>query len=82
MVFASLILSIIFVNALWIISDSYDEEKYINAKMRRDYLLASTDTLNPSIGYVRSSAALDENAIQELEKILWFKMELNCIRIQ
>lgn len=68
LVFTSLILSIVFVNALWIISDSFDEEKYINAQMRRDYLLASTDTLNPSIGYVRSSAALDENAIQELEK--------------
>ena len=68
MVFTSLILSIVFVNALWIISDSFDEEKYINSQMRRDYLLASTDTLNPSIGYIRSSAALDENAIQELEK--------------
>ncbi|MDO4448295.1 MAG: ABC transporter permease [Lachnospiraceae bacterium] len=68
LVFTSLILSIVFVNALWIISDSFDEEKYINSQMRRDYLLASTDTLNPSIGYVRSSAALDENAIQELEK--------------
>ena len=68
LVFTSLILSIIFVNALWIISDSFDEEKYINAQMRRDYLVASTDTLNPSIGYVKSSAALDENAIQELEK--------------
>ncbi|TCS59697.1 putative ABC transport system permease protein, partial [Faecalimonas umbilicata] len=68
LVFTSLILSIVFVNALWIISDSFDEEKYINSQMRRDYLLASTDTLNPSIGYIRSSAALDENAIQELEK--------------
>ena len=68
LVFTSLILSIIFVNALWIISDSFDEEKYINAQMRRDYLVASTDTLNPSISYVKSSAALDENAIQELEK--------------
>lgn len=68
LVFTSLILSIVFVNALWIISDSFDEEKYINSQMRREYLLASTDTLNPSIGYVRASAALDENAIQELEK--------------
>ena len=57
LVFTSLILSVIFVNSLWIISNSFDEEKYINAQMRRDYLIASTDTLNPSVGYVRSSAA-------------------------
>lgn len=68
LVFTSLILSIVFVNSFWSISDSFDEEKYINARMRRDYLVASTDTLNPSIGYVRSSAALNENAIQELER--------------
>lgn len=49
LVFTSLILSIIFVNSLWIISNSFDEEKYINARMRRDYLIASTDTLNPSV---------------------------------
>ena len=36
--------------------------------MRRDYLVASTDTLNPSIGYVKPSASLNEEAIQELEK--------------
>ena len=68
LVFTSLILSIVFVNALWIISDSFDEEKYVNAQMRRDYLVASTDTLNPSIGYVKPSASLNEEAIQELEK--------------
>ena len=67
LVFTSLILSIVFVNALWIISDSFDEEKYVNAQMRRDYLVASTDTLNPSIGYVKPSASLNEEAIQELE---------------
>lgn len=52
LVFTSLILSIIFVNSLWIISNSFDEEKYINAQMRRDYLIASKDTLNPSVGYI------------------------------
>lgn len=66
--FTSLILSIIFVNSLWIISNSFDEEKYINAQMRRDYLIASKDTLNPSVGYVRSSAALNEEAIEQVEK--------------
>ena len=68
LVFTSLILSVVFVNSLWIISDSFDEEKYVNAQMRRDYLVASTDTLNPSIGYVKPSASLNEEAIQELEK--------------
>ena len=68
LVFTSLILSIIFVNSLWIISNSFDEEKYINAQMRRDYLIASKDTLNPSVGYVRSSAALNEEAIEQVEK--------------
>ena len=68
LVFSSLILSVVFVNSLWIISDSFDEEKYVNAQMRRDYLVASTDTLNPSIGYVKPSASLNEEAIQELEK--------------
>ena len=68
LVFTSLILSIIFVNSLWIISNSFDEEKYINAQMRRDYLVASTDTLNPSVGYVRSSAALNEEVIEQVEK--------------
>lgn len=68
LVFTSLILSVVFVNSLWIISNSFDEEKYVNAKMRRDYLVASTDTLNPSIGYVKPSASLNEEAIQELEK--------------
>ena len=68
LVFTSLILSVVFVNSLWIISNSFDEEKYVNAQMRRDYLVASTDTLNPSIGYVKPSAALNEEAIQELEK--------------
>ena len=67
LVFTSLILSVVFVNSLWIISDSFDEEKYVNAQMRRDYLVASTDTLNPSIGYVKPSASLNEEAIQELE---------------
>lgn len=67
LVFTSLILSVVFVNSLWIISNSFDEEKYINAQMRRDYLVASTDTLNPSIGYVKPSASLNENTIQELE---------------
>ncbi|MBS7158874.1 MAG: ABC transporter permease [Collinsella sp.] len=57
LVFTSLILSVIFVNSLW-----------INAQMRRDYLVASTDTLNPSVGYVKPSASLNEEAIQELEK--------------
>lgn len=66
--FTSLILSVVFVNSLWSISDSFDEEKYVNAQMRRDYLVASTDTLNPSIGYVKPSASLNEEAIQELEK--------------
>lgn len=68
LVFTSLILSVVFVNSLWSISDSFDEEKYVNAQMRRDYLVASTDTLNPSIGYVKPSASLNEEAIQELEK--------------
>ena len=68
LVFTSLILSVVFVNSLWIISNSFDEEKYVNAQMRRDYLVASTDTLNPSIGYVKPSASLNEEAIQELEK--------------
>ena len=68
LVFTSLILSVIFVNSLWIISNSFDEEKYVNAQMRRDYLVASTDTLNPSVGYVKPSASLNEEAIQELEK--------------
>ncbi|WP_195380418.1 ABC transporter permease, partial [Ruminococcus sp. D54t1_190329_F1] len=68
LVFTSLILSIIFVNSLWIISNSFDEEKYINARMRRDYLIASTDTLNPSVGYIRSSAALDEEVMEQVEK--------------
>lgn len=68
LVFTSLILSVVFVNSLWIISDSFDEKKYVNAQMRRDYLVASTDTLNPSIGYVKPSASLNEEAIQELEK--------------
>ena len=68
LLFTSLILSIIFVNSLWIISNSFDEEKYINAQMRRDYLIASKDTLNPSVGYVRSSAALNEEAIEQVEK--------------
>lgn len=67
LVFTSLILSVVFVNSLWIISNSFDEEKYINAQMRRDYLVASTDTLNPSIGYVKPSASLNESTIQELE---------------
>ncbi|WP_419021373.1 ABC transporter permease, partial [Holdemanella porci] len=68
LVFTSLILSIIFVNSLWIISNSFDEEKYINARMRRDYLIASTDTLNPSVGYIRSSAALNEEVMEQVEK--------------
>ena len=68
LVFTSLILSVVFVNSLWIISNSFDEEKYVNVQMRRDYLVASTDTLNPSIGYVKPSASLNEEAIQELEK--------------
>ena len=68
LVFTSLILSVIFVNSLWIISNSFDEEKYINAQMRRDYLIASTDTLNPSVGYVRSSAALNEDVMEQVEK--------------
>ena len=68
LVFTSLILSVVFVNSLWIISNSFDEKKYVNAQMRRDYLVASTDTLNPSIGYVKPSASLNEEAIQELEK--------------
>lgn len=68
LVFTSLILSVAFVNSLWIISNSFDEEKYVNVQMRRDYLVASTDTLNPSIGYVKPSASLNEEAIQELEK--------------
>ena len=68
LVFTSLILSVVFVNSLWIISDSFDEEKYVNAQMRRDYLVASTDTLNPSIGYVKPSASLNEDSIQKLEK--------------
>ena len=68
LVFTSLILSVIFVNSLWIISNSFDEEKYVNAQLRRDYLVASTDTLNPSVGYVKPSASLNEEAIQELEK--------------
>ena len=68
LVFTSLILSIIFVNSLWTVSDSFDEEKYVNAQMRRDYLVASTDSLNPGIGYVQSSAALNEKSIQRLEK--------------
>lgn len=68
LVFTSLILSVVFVNFLWIISNSFDEEKYVNVQMRRDYLVASTDTLNPSIGYVKPSASLNEEAIQELEK--------------
>ena len=68
LVFTSLILSVIFVNSLWIISNSFDEEKYVNAQMRRDYLVASTDTLNHSVGYVKPSASLNEEAIQELEK--------------
>ena len=68
LVFTSLILSVVFVNSLWIISNSFDEEKYVNVQMRRDYLVASTDTVNPSIGYVKPSASLNEEAIQELEK--------------
>lgn len=68
LVFTSLILSVVFVNSLWIISNSFDEEKYVNVQMRRDYLVASTYTLNPSIGYVKPSASLNEEAIQELEK--------------
>lgn len=68
LVFTSLILSVVFVNSLWIISNSFDEEKYVNVQMRRDYLVASTDTLNSSIGYVKPSASLNEEAIQELEK--------------
>lgn len=68
LVFTSLILSVVFVNSLWIISNSFDEEKYVNVQMRRDYLVASTDTLNPGIGYVKPSASLNEEAIQELEK--------------
>lgn len=67
LVFTSLILSVIFVNSLWTISNSFDEEKYVNAKMRRDYLVASKDALNPGVGYVKSSAALNEEAIQKLE---------------
>ena len=59
LVFTSLILSIIFVNSLWIISNSFDEEKYVNAQMRRDYLIASTDTLNPSVGYVRIFGSIE-----------------------
>ena len=59
LVFTSLILSVVFVNSLWIISNSFDEEKYVNVQMRRDYLVASTDTLNPSIGYVKPSASLN-----------------------
>ena len=66
--FTSLMLSIIFVNSLWTISNSFDEEKYVNAKMRRDYLLASEDALNPGVGYVKSSAALNEEVAQKLEK--------------
>ena len=68
LVFSSLILSVVFVNSLWTISDSFDEEKYVNAQMRRDYLVASTDTLNPSIGYVKPSASLNEEAVEVLEK--------------
>ena len=68
LVFTSLMLSIIFVNSLWTISNSFDEEKYVNAKMRRDYLLASEDALNPGVGYVKSSAALNEEVAQKLEK--------------
>lgn len=73
LVFTSLILSVVFVNSLWIISNSFDEEKYVNVQMRRDYLVASTDTLNPSIGYVKPSASLNEEAIQELEKNVMIK---------
>ena len=68
LVFTSLILSVVFVNSLWIISNSFDEEKYVNVQMRREDVVASTDTLNPSIGYVKPSASLNEEAIQELEK--------------
>ncbi|ERI95789.1 ABC transporter permease [Blautia sp. KLE 1732] len=68
LVFTSLILSIIFINSLWTVSNSFDEKKYVNAQMRSDYLVASTDTLNPSIGYVKPSAVLNEKAVQELEK--------------
>ncbi len=68
LVVTSLMLSIVFVNSFWTISDSFDEEKYINKYMRRDYLIASTDTLNSSIGYVRPSASLNEEAVLELEK--------------
>lgn len=75
LVFTSLILSVVFVNSLWIISNSFDEEKYVNVQMRRDYLVASTDTLNPSIGYVKPSASLNEEAIQELEKNAMIKNE-------
>lgn len=66
--FTSLTLSIIFVNSLWSISNSFDEDKFVNARLRRDFLVASADTLNSSIGYVKESASLNEEAIRELEK--------------
>lgn len=66
--FTSLTLSIIFVNSLWSISNSFDEDKFVNARLRRDFLVASADTLNQSIGYVKESASLNEEAIRELEK--------------